>query len=68
MINHFANQSQTFEILKILFFFFPFFFYIESKLWEVVKSQVELMRINFKFDAPILHVPIITYIIYYSSL
>ena len=44
-----------------------FFFYIERKLWKVVQSQVGLMRINFKFEAPILQVQIIIYIIYYYS-
>ena len=41
-----------------------FFFNIEKKLWKVVQSQVKLMRINFKFEAPILQVQIITNIIY----
>ena len=34
------------------------------KLWKVVQSKVELMRINFKFESPIIQVQIITYIIY----
>ena len=29
-----------------------------------MQSQVELMRINLKFEAPIIQVQIITYIIY----
>ena len=29
-----------------------------------MQSQFELMRINFKFEAPIIQVQIITYIIY----
>ena len=33
-----------------------------------MKSQVELMRINFKFEAPIIQVQIITYITYDISL
>ena len=32
------------------------------KLWKVVQSKVELMRI--KFESPIIQVQIITYIIY----
>ena len=39
MIYHFASQSQTCQLLN--------FFYIERKLWKVVQSQVEHMRINF---------------------
>ena len=34
------------------------------KLWKVVQSKVELMRINFEFESPIIQVQIITYIIY----
>ena len=34
------------------------------KLWKVMQYQVELMRINLKFEAPIIQVQIITYIIY----
>ena len=34
------------------------------KLWKGVQSQVELMRINFKFEDPIIQVQIMTYIIY----
>ena len=30
----------------------------------MVQSQVELMRINFKFEAPTIQVQIITYITY----
>ena len=44
MINHFASQSQTCKLLKII----SFLFNIERKLWRVVQFQVELMRINFK--------------------
>ena len=58
MINHFTNQSQTYQLWKIIFF------NIQTKLWKVVQSQVELIRINFKIEAPILQVQIITYIIY----
>ena len=29
-----------------------------------MQSQVEMMRINFEFEAPIIQVQIITYIIY----
>ena len=50
MINHFANQPQTCQHLKIL----KTFLNIETKLWKVVQLQVELIRINFKFEAPIL--------------
>ena len=52
MINHFVIQSQSCQILKIIFFI------IERKLLKVVQSQVELMRINFKFEAPIPQVQI----------
>ena len=31
-------------------FWKPFFLNIGSKLWKVVQSQVELMKINFKFE------------------
>ena len=56
MINHIASQSQTTCEL---------FFNIESKLWKVLQSQIELLTINFKFEAPILlQVQVITYIIY----
>ena len=34
------------------------------KLWKVVQSKVELMRINLKFESPTIQVQIITYIIY----
>ena len=34
------------------------------KLWKVMPSQVELMRINLKVEALIIQVQIITYIIY----
>ena len=37
---------------------------MEKKLWKVVQSEVELIRINFKFGAPIRQEQIITYIIY----
>ena len=57
MINHFTGQSQTCKLLKIIL-------NIERKLWKVVQTQVELMRINFKFEAPILQVQLITHIIY----
>ena len=40
-----------------------FFLNIEKELWKEAQSRVELMRINFKFEAPILQVQI-TYIIY----
>ena len=60
MINHFANQSQTCQLLRIL----KSFFHIEEKLWKVVKSRVELKLINYKFQARIVHVQIVTYIIY----
>ena len=40
------------------------FDFFTLKLWKVVQSQVELMRINFKFEAPIIQVQIFTYIIY----
>ena len=36
------------------------------KLLKVVQSQVELIRISFKFEAPIPQVQIITYMIYLS--
>ena len=61
MINHFASQSQTFQLLIFSFF------YIEKKLWKVVQPQVQLMSINFKLEVPILwlfQVQIIIYIIY----
>ena len=34
------------------------------KLWKMMQSQVELMRTDFKFEAPIIQVQIITYITY----
>ena len=34
--------------------FWIFFLNIGSKLWKVVQSQVELMKTNSKFEAPIL--------------
>ena len=40
------------------------FFDTEKKLWKVVQSRVELISINFKFEAPILQQQVITYIIY----
>ena len=43
-----------------------FFFFFMLKLWKVVQSKVELMRINFKFESPIIQAQIITYIIYYK--
>ena len=46
MINHFASQSQTCQIL--------IFLTIEMKLWKVVQTQVQLMSINIKFEVPIL--------------
>ena len=52
MIKHFVSQSQSCQILKIIFFI------IDRKLWKVVQFQVELMRINSKFEAPILQVQI----------
>ena len=60
MINHFASQSQTCQLLI-------FFLNIEMKLWKVVQPQVQLMSINVKFEVPILwlfQVQIITNIIY----
>ena len=60
MINHFANQSQTCQLLI-------FFFNIEMKLWKVVQPQVQLMSNNIKYEVPILwffQVQIITNIIY----
>ena len=59
MINHFASQSQTCQLLI-------FFLNIEMKLWKVVQPQVEL-SINIRFEVPILwlfQVQIITNIIY----
>ena len=51
-INHFASQSQTCE---------PFCIFLHWKrIVKIGQSQVELMRINFKFEAPILQVHIIT--------
>ena len=58
MINHFASQSQTCQHLN---------FFNTLKLWKVVQSKVELMRINFKFESPIIQVQIITYIIELSK-
>ena len=87
MINHFASQSQTRQLLKIKMHNGPaqhqcmaismspccgflrcmewisfskkgFVLNIERKLRKV-QAQVELMRINFKFEAPILQVQII---------
>ena len=52
MINHFASQSQTCQILKIIF-------YVKRKLRKVMQSHFELLRINFKFEAPILQEQII---------
>ena len=40
MINYFANQSQTCQLLEILKHLFS---NIEKKLWNVVQSQVELI-------------------------
>ena len=60
MINHFASQSQT---CQLLFHFFN----IEMKLWKVVRPQVQLMSSNIKYEVPILwffQVQIITNIIY----
>ena len=60
MINHFANQSQTCQLLI-------FFLNIEMKLWKVVQPQVQLMSSNIKYEVPILwffQVQIITNIIY----
>ena len=59
MINHFASQSHTCQLL--------IFLDIEMKLWKVVQPQVQLMSINIKFEVPILwlfQVQIITNIIY----
>ena len=56
-----ANHRPAY-FWKYFFFFFLFFFTL--KLWKVVQSKVELMRINFKFESPIIQVQIITYIIY----
>ena len=60
MINHFASQSQTYQLLI-------FFSNIEMKLWKVVPPQVQLMSSNIKFEVSILwlfQVQIITNIIY----
>ena len=60
MINHFASQSQTCQLLN-------FFLNIEMKLWKVVQPQVQLMSSNIKYEVPILwffQVQIITNIIY----
>ena len=60
MINHFASQSQTCQLLL-------HFFNIEMKLWKVVQTQVQLMSSNIKYEVPILwffQVQIITNIIY----
>ena len=54
MINHFASQSQTFPVVKIIF-------YIGKKLLKVMESQIELIRTNFKIEAPIFQVQIITF-------
>ena len=40
--------------------FFFILVHIEMKLWKVVQSQVELMKINFKFEAPNIQVQIVT--------
>ena len=48
MINHFANQSKSCQLLNS--------FNIEKKLWNMVQSRVELIWINFKFEAQILQV------------
>ena len=55
MINHFASQSQTCPLVKIIIF------YIEKKLLKVMQSQVELIKTNFKIEAPVRQVQIITY-------
>ena len=39
-----GRNKELFEMWKYL---------IECELWILVQSQFELMRINFKFDAPI---------------
>ena len=60
MINHFASQSQTCQLLI-------FFLNIEMKLWKVVQPQVQLMSSNIKYEVPILwffQVQIVTNIIY----
>ena len=60
MINHFASQWQTCQLLI-------FFLNIEMKLWKVVQPQVQLMSSNIKYEVPILwffQVQIITNIIY----
>ena len=91
MISHFANQSQTCQLLIIKMLNDPAWhhrmaisatpcgvfvphgkdfvlktkivFSIERKLLKVVQSQVELMRVKFSFETPILQVQIITNII-----
>ena len=57
MNNHFASQSQTCQLLKIIFSS-----NIDRTLWKVVQSQVELIKINFKFEAPTLWVYLYIYI------
>ena len=57
---------------RVAFFFFSMerisfwkkFFNIERKQWKLLQSQVELVRINFRFEALILEEQIIPNIIY----
>ena len=44
--------------------FWKNFFNIERKQWKLLQSQVELVRINFKFEVLILEEQIIPNIIY----